>query len=293
VSIVFYVAFNHFIIMPPKKKAKPAPVTATDHDAMSIDTPTPKVVAESSLTKYDILKDPWTDEQETSLFKGVMKWKPNGMHKHFRMIALSEYLRNHGYDPQNETHTRIPGIWRKLSTMYNMPIIDDRENSFEYEEEFQGKYHEFELPPDDYATETFMRGRLENASEAGSSPPKLGRSPSPERAVRRRKRGETVTQARTRASTVEDTDDARISPVPSLPAKATRSGRRSRATAPSSSRQTSRETTVDNEMGEAEEEINEDEDQGTEEEESNSPKPSKGKRAKVDAPVTRKSGRKR
>src|ERR1700761_4984026 len=101
------------------------------------------------------------------------------MHKHFRMIALSEHLRNHGYDPRVETHTRIPGIWQKLNTLYNMPIIDDRENSFEYEEEIQDKYHEFELPPDEYAFDSWMRGKRDTPSEAGSSPPRLGRSPSP------------------------------------------------------------------------------------------------------------------
>lgn len=222
------------------------------------------------------------------------------------MLALSEYLRNHGYDPQTETHTRIPGIWQKLQTLYNMPIIDDRENSFEYEEEFQDKYHEFELPPDDYATDTFMRGKLDNLSEAGSSPSGLGRSPTPQATLptRKRKRGETITQTRTRASTVEDTDETRTSPVASPPAKTTRSGRSSnrRAAAETSSRQPSRETTIDEEQDEdeaedEEEEVEEDaeeEDQETEEEGSKSPKPAKSKtKSKADAPVTRKSRRKR
>jgi hypothetical protein len=47
---------------------------------MAIDPPTPKVPESKEPTqpKYDILKDPWTDEQESSLFKGLMRWKPNG-----------------------------------------------------------------------------------------------------------------------------------------------------------------------------------------------------------------------
>lgn len=63
--------------MPPRKKAKAAPSTPiADEDSMVIDSPTPKAHAKEP--EYDILKDPWTDEQETSLFKGLMKWKPNG-----------------------------------------------------------------------------------------------------------------------------------------------------------------------------------------------------------------------
>jgi MRG-binding protein len=67
--------------MPPRKKNKAAPSTPiADDDAMAIDTPPSKVPGrrEPKESKYDILKDPWTDEQETSLFKGIMKWKPNG-----------------------------------------------------------------------------------------------------------------------------------------------------------------------------------------------------------------------
>jgi MRG-binding protein len=65
--------------MPPRKKAKggnqAASTPAADEDAMIIDTPQ---VEEPVKPSYDILKDPWTDEQETSLFKGIIKWKPAG-----------------------------------------------------------------------------------------------------------------------------------------------------------------------------------------------------------------------
>ena len=64
--------------MPPRKKAKPnvaaVETPVADEDAMELDTPT----AEDEEPAYDMLKDPWTDEQESSLFKGLMKWKPNG-----------------------------------------------------------------------------------------------------------------------------------------------------------------------------------------------------------------------
>jgi hypothetical protein len=67
--------------MPPKKKAKAATAATStstaDEDAMAIDTPQPQT-DEPAKPAYDILKDPWTDEQETSLFKGIIKWKPAG-----------------------------------------------------------------------------------------------------------------------------------------------------------------------------------------------------------------------
>lgn len=221
------------------------------------------------------------------------------------MIALSEHLRNHGYDPRVETHTRIPGIWQKLGTLYNMRVIDDRENSFEYEEDIKDRYHEFELPPEDYDAITFMRGKFENSSDAGSSPPRLGQSPSPQatHVTRKRKRGDTLVNVKTRASTVEDTDEARTSPTHSPPGKVTRSGRNTtrsagQVAAESTSRPQSRETTIEEEIGEGEEEEAEEgvegDEQETEEDGSKSPKTSKAtSRSKADPPAIRKSRRKR
>lgn len=156
------------------------------------------------------------------------------------MIAISEHLRNHGYDPRVERHTRIPGIWEKLRTMYNLDIIDERENSFEYEEDAPERFLEFDLPEDEYREHMFMRGQRD-LSEAESSPPRLNRSSSPQ-PVRKRKRGETVT------GTVEHTDEPPTSPQPSLPARATRLGRSTgQAPTQTSSRQPSKDTTVNDE----------------------------------------------
>ena len=71
--------------MPPRRKGKGAARAAStpiaDDDAMVIDSPaaeTPKSIEEPPKRNDAMLDDPWTDEQETSLFKGLMKWKPNG-----------------------------------------------------------------------------------------------------------------------------------------------------------------------------------------------------------------------
>lgn len=306
--------------MPPRKKGKgPArgvsSPAAADSDAMVIDTPQSQRAEESPRPKPDILKDPWTDEQETSLFKGIIRWKPAGryarvkltvnsancplgMHKHFRMIALSENLRNHGYDPTTETHTRIPGIWEKLRTLYNLDIIDERENSFDYEDG-DDKFLEFKLP-EDYEETMHMRG-MRSGSEAPSSPPRLHRSPSPQ-AMKKRKRGDTLTQRR-RASTVEDTDEPRTSPAISpAPRRAGRSANRlvGRVKAESRSRQPSKDTTMDEAEAEEETEEGGDEEEAEEEEErSPSPEASKpASRKKAEPPpkaqgAPRKSKRKR
>lgn len=48
------------------------------------------------------------------------------MHKHFRMVAISEFMKSQGYAPSHAEHTRIPGIWKKLGSLYNLPALDER-----------------------------------------------------------------------------------------------------------------------------------------------------------------------
>ncbi|TVY34418.1 Chromatin modification-related protein [Lachnellula subtilissima] len=293
--------------MAPKRKgkstARAASTPVADEDAMVIDSPKPQQVEEPPKPSYDILNDPWTDEQETSLFKGIIKWKPAGMHKHFRMIALSEHLRNHGYDPTAEKHTRIPGIWQKLRTLYNLDILDERENSFDYDDG-DDKFLEFQLPVD-YEETMFMKGKR-SPSEPPSSPSELDRTPSPH-GTRKRKRGDTVTQKNMRASTIEGTDEPRTSPVHSSPPpKTTRTGRSTnksmgRVKADSSSRQPSKDTTMDEEEATEGTEEGGDDDEAEEEgtPSQTSPKASKATlKSKADAAAksqgaSRKSKRKR
>lgn len=71
--------------MPPRKKARggavSTPTTTRSDDAMDIDTPRPETPTKSSANKtpaIDIFNDMWTDDQLSSLFKGVIRWKPAG-----------------------------------------------------------------------------------------------------------------------------------------------------------------------------------------------------------------------
>ncbi|CAG8982479.1 hypothetical protein HYALB_00002258 [Hymenoscyphus albidus] len=265
--------------MPPKKKgkgvARAASTPVADEDTVMADSPQTQQVEETPKPTSDLLNDPWTDEQETSLFKGIIRWKPAGMHKHFRMIAISEHLRNHGYDPTIEKHTRIPCIWEKIRTMYNLDIIDKQENSFDYEDG-DHKFFEFKLPEDDFEEPMFMKGKLGSSEAASSSPPRMERSPSLPPA-RKRKRGDTVT--RNRASTVDDTDEPRTSRTNSPAAtagKGTRKGRANRNFGrvkaehqEGSERAASKDTTMDEDDGT--EDGGEEEDE--EEDRESSPKP--------------------
>jgi len=62
--------------MPPRKKAKASAASTPLGDTQ------PKTPQDSgpSQSQDDLLNDPWADEQETQLFKSMMKWKPTGGH---------------------------------------------------------------------------------------------------------------------------------------------------------------------------------------------------------------------
>lgn len=133
------------------------------------------------------------------------------------MIAISEHLRNHGFDPDMYHHTRIPYIWQKLRTYYDLDMIDERE--YFDDEELDDKYVEFSLPPGDFL-EAMMQRAIADPSEAPTSPAALELSPPPT-GQRKRKRGEAL--AKVRGSSVADTEDGTDTQSPAP--KTTRSSR--------------------------------------------------------------------
>ena len=88
------------------------------------------------------------------------------------MLAISEYMRSQGYAPSDAEHTRIPGIWKKLGTLYNLPGLDEREDALSADasddaDGSQELYCPFELPDEEFGEMMFER-RL--AKDGSSSP---------------------------------------------------------------------------------------------------------------------------
>ncbi|KEZ41092.1 putative ct20 family protein [Scedosporium apiospermum] len=237
--------------MPPRKKARggasqsvSTPNTTKSDDAMDIDTPkseTPSkaTAAGKGTTTVDIHNDMWTDDQLSSLFKGVIRWKPAGMHKHFRMIAISEHLRNHGFDPDIHQHTRIPRIWERLRAHYNLDIINDREN-FD-DDAAEDKYLEFSLGRQfhELIEERVLRGSSsemsseesveeeEEEEEEGTEEPESEKEKEkepPAKPGRRSKRGSERLRSG-RSSTIDDSEDVTETESPAPKAARTARGR--------------------------------------------------------------------
>lgn len=56
-----------------------------------------------------------------------------GIHKHFHLMALHQDLLSNGHiHPRNE-HTKPPGIWRKLESVYDLEVLDEREDARQLE----------------------------------------------------------------------------------------------------------------------------------------------------------------
>ena len=130
--------------MPPRKKARVSQATSPDPE------PPQKTPSIASPGKGDeaALNDPWTDDEEIGLFKGLMRWKPTGklswkrektwslitdqtegIHKHFRLMALHSWLLENNYIHPRSQHTKPVGIWAKLNTLYDLPALDAREDA--------------------------------------------------------------------------------------------------------------------------------------------------------------------
>ncbi|ODA76314.1 hypothetical protein RJ55_08159 [Drechmeria coniospora] len=277
--------------MPPRKRprgqAVSTPSSTRNADAMDIDTPR----STATLAPYPAtapkrtvanLNDLWSDDQVASLFKGVIRWKPAGMHKHFRMISISEHLRNHGFDPDVYPHTRIPHIWRKLRTYYNLDAIDERE-FFDDDDVISDKYKDFSLPASRFRQFMIQRAVAE-PSDAPSSPPQLDLSPAPPTASRKRTRTSmaastatatptaAATATRTRAASAEAARDGQ--PAASPRPRSTRASRVSRGRTRAASQQSKvekakekAETTEEEEEDEEEQEEEEEEEEEDDEEE--------------------------
>lgn len=78
--------------MPPRKRAKTSHASPTPSSQ-------PKTPADEPADNTDeqLLNDPWTDEEEIGLFKGLIKYKPTGtVHPRRRKSALQWLIATSG-----------------------------------------------------------------------------------------------------------------------------------------------------------------------------------------------------
>ena len=88
------------------------------------------------------------------------------------MLAVHDYMVNQGVINDEDKHTRIPGIWEKVGTLYNLPMLDEREDSIMNDPpDDNGEpvelYSPFSLPEDEYGDLMFAK-RLD--PDGSSSP---------------------------------------------------------------------------------------------------------------------------
>ncbi|KAF8931195.1 hypothetical protein BGZ58_007766 [Dissophora ornata] len=148
----------------------------------------------------------WDETMEMALFYAAIKFKPVGMHKHFRMINLHRHFNKHSHTP-----CTIAELWEKLGTMYDLQTLDEREDSamfvdeddedddgeeerdisFKNSEEFVLPLHEFDHLVPDVARE-----------------PSRNPSPSPIRSTRAHREGSQTSSIAdsSRASSPEEDD---------------------------------------------------------------------------------------
>jgi len=106
------------------------------------------------------------------------------------MLAISNALSSHGFTSASTPHTRIPGIWAKLDSLYDLAALDERENSHagilsspmsspdpdaaadEIRDDTWN--HVFELPDDEYGDMMWERRFPAKGDQSTESSPGLG-----------------------------------------------------------------------------------------------------------------------
>ncbi|KAF2713245.1 CT20-domain-containing protein [Pleomassaria siparia CBS 279.74] len=166
--------------MPPRKRAKASAASTPLADTQPRTPQDSGVVAQSqnqtSPQDENLLNDPWNDDEEIELFKSMMRTKPTGLHKHFRMISIHSNLRSHGFVNEETPHTRTAGIWRKLETLFDLQALDEREIAHAFANDpdpFDPKeadqIPDFELPEEDFG-ELMWKQRFPDSKSVSSSP---------------------------------------------------------------------------------------------------------------------------
>ncbi|BFZ61461.1 esa1-associated factor [Saitoella coloradoensis] len=65
--------------------------------------------------------DEWTADEEIELLRQVCRYRPVGIHKHFRMVSIAKSLNGTAADARYP----IKRIWAKLATLYDLQKLDE------------------------------------------------------------------------------------------------------------------------------------------------------------------------
>ncbi|KAG4305371.1 hypothetical protein PORY_000927 [Pneumocystis oryctolagi] len=113
----------------------------------------------------------WTVDEEIALLRAICKYRPIGIHKHFRIISIMQEI--------GSPTVRSCDIWKKLKTMYNLELLDEISERFRSgksnleDEDFlhEPYFTEFLLPWEEYGEIMEEHGRASNSTS--TSPPHL------------------------------------------------------------------------------------------------------------------------
>jgi hypothetical protein len=70
----------------------------------------------------------WTPEMELTFLHAITKFKPVGIHKHFRMINLQRY-----FNSNSSKKLSTQELWNKFTELYNQEALDEQANRYNQE----------------------------------------------------------------------------------------------------------------------------------------------------------------
>ncbi|KAI8588636.1 chromatin modification-related protein EAF7-domain-containing protein [Geranomyces variabilis] len=132
----------------PDQPASPQTPHATE-------SPTAAVAAPQEVEHSSDNHPHWTAEHEIALFDALTKFRPVGVHKHFRMLSVQRHIHH-----ATGTTFTVAQLWSHLSTFYELEALDamadetDDDISFDARRKRSGYpfkvVAEFQLPPEDF-----------------------------------------------------------------------------------------------------------------------------------------------
>ncbi|EGF77763.1 hypothetical protein BATDEDRAFT_27474 [Batrachochytrium dendrobatidis JAM81] len=111
----------------------------------------------------------WTPEMEMTLFQAVAKYRPIGVHKHFRILNVQRFINTH-----MGTDISIQELWNRLSIYYNIEKLDELADDTEADVPYERRIHraifpfttlrDFTLPSEDFYELMDERRKAESSS---------------------------------------------------------------------------------------------------------------------------------